>query len=128
MKKINLLFIFIILFVLNVSAQNKASTFYKGTTTICSLVSEGDGGRAAKDAPLILYMQDSVQNKRIEIVFSKLMRSKMSYNPYDKLVNQTVCITGKISEYKNAPAIIISNENQIKTESGEQVNRMTANH
>jgi len=128
MKKINLLFIFIILFVVNVSAQNKASTSYKGTTTICSLVSEGNGGRVAKDAPLILYMQDSVQNQRIEIVFSKLMRGKMSYNPYDKLVNQTVCITGKISEYKNAPAIIISNENQIKTKSGEQVNRMTANY
>jgi len=128
MKKINLLFIFIILLVLNVSAQNKASTSYKGTTTICSLVSEGSGGRVAKDAPLILYMQDSVQNQRIEIVFSKLMRGKMSYNPYDKLVNQPVCITGKISEYKNAPAIIISKENQIKTKSGEQVNRMTANY
>ena len=128
MKKINLLFIFIILFVLNVSAQSKTSTSYKGTTTICSLVSESNSGRVAKDAPLVLYMQDSTQNQRVEIVFSKLMRSKMSYDPYGKLVNQTVCITGKISEYNNAPAIIISNENQIKTKSGEQVNRMTANY
>jgi hypothetical protein len=126
MKKINF-FVFTILFTLQVSAQNKTSTSYvKGATTFCSLVSEGDGGRVAKDAPLILYMQDSVQNKRIEIVFSKLMRSKMSYDPYAKLVNQTVCITGKINEYNNAPAIIISNENQIKTKNGVQVNQMTA--
>lgn len=128
MNKKYYVLIFTILFALQVSAQNKTSTSNKGATTICSLVSEGEGGRVAKDAPLILYMQDSVHNQRIEIIFTKLMRGKMSYDPYGKLVNQTACITGNISEYNNAPAIIISNENQIKTTGGRQVNRMSANH
>lgn len=129
MKKINYIITFTFLFTLNVSAQNKTSTSYSnGTTTICNLVSEGDGGRIAKDAPLILYMKDSVQNRQLEIVFPEMMRKKMSYDPYARLVNQTVCITGKLSTYNNAPAIIISNENQIKTTGGEQVNRMSANH
>lgn len=126
MKNTIYLLIFTVLFSLHTSAQNKNYT--SGTTTICSLVSESDGGNIAKDAPLILYMHDSVQNQQVEIVFPKLMRNKMSYNPYDKLVNQTVCITGKISKYNNSPAIVISNENQIKTKGGEQVNRMTANY
>jgi hypothetical protein len=127
MKKINPLLIFTILFAINVSGQNKTTSKFKSTTTICSLVSEGEGGMVAKDAPLILYMHDSVQNRQIEIVFTQAMHKKMSYDPFAKLVNQTVCITGKLSEYNNAPAIIIHNENQIKTSSGEQVNRMSAN-
>lgn len=126
MKNTIYLLIFTVLSSLHTSAQNKNYT--SGTKTICSLVSESDGGNIAKDAPLILYMHDSVQNQQVEIVFPKLMRNKMSYNPYDKLVNQTVCITGKISKYNNSPAIVISNENQIKTKGGEQVNRMTANY
>ena len=128
MKRINPLLIFMILFVSNISAQNKIASNFKSTTTICSLVSEGEGGMVAKDAPLILYMHDSVQNRQIEIVFTQSMHKKMSYDPFDKLVNQTVCVTGKLSEYNKAPAIIIHNENQIKTSSGEQVNRMTSNH
>jgi hypothetical protein len=127
MKKRNPLLILAVLFVINVSAQNKATANLKNTT-ICSLVSEGEGGMVAKDAPLILYMHDSAQNRQIEIVFTQAMHKKMSYDPYAKLVNQTVCITGKLSEYNNAPAIIIHNENQIKTSGGEQVNRMTANY
>jgi len=55
-----------------------------------------------------------------------MMRKQMSYDPYAKLVNQKVCITGEISEYNNEPAIIISNENQIKTTSGKQVNKMNS--
>ena len=80
-----------------------------------------------KDAPLILYMHDSVQNREIEIVFTQSVRKRMSYDPYAKLVNQTVCVTGKITEYNHAPAIIINNENQIKTTDRQQVNRMNAN-
>ncbi len=121
--------LFAILFTLNVSAQNKSSTSnLKNGTTICSLVSEGEGGNVAKDAPLILYMHDSTNNRDIAIVFNEHMRKRMSYEPYSKLVNQTVCITGKITQYNNKPAILINNENQIKTSSGEQVNRMSANH
>jgi len=127
MKKINQLLIFTVFFALNVSAQNKKNTTYDGSvTTICSLVQEGDGARVAKDAPLILYMKDSVQNQQMKIVFPQMMRKQMSYDPYAKLVNQKVCITGKISEYNNEPAIIISNENQIKTTSGKQVNKMNS--
>ena len=128
MKKRNPILILAILFAINVSAQRKTVSNFKSTTTICSLVSEGEGGAVAKDAPLILYMHDSVQNQQIEIVFTQAMHKKMSYDPYAKLVNQKVCITGKLSEYNKAPAIIIHNENQIKTSSGEQVNRMTANY
>jgi hypothetical protein len=128
MKKRSPLLIFTILFAVNISAQNKATSNFKSTTTICSLVSEGEGGMVAKDAPLILYMYDSAQNRQIEIVFTQAMHKKMSYDPYAKLVNQTVCITGKLSEFNKVPAIIIHNENQIKTSSGEQVNRMTANY
>jgi hypothetical protein len=126
MKKAYSFLMFAFLLAVSASAQNK--TAVSSQTTICSLISEGDGGRIAKDAPLILYMKDSMQNRQLEVVFPELMRKKMSYDPYAKLVNQTVCITGKISMYNTAPAIIISNENQIKTTGGEQVNRMSANH
>jgi hypothetical protein len=129
MKKINPLLIFTILLAINVSAQNKTGTGnLKNAATICSLVTAGGGGNVAEDAPLILYMQDSVQNRRVEIVFLQTVRKKMSYNPYDRLVNQNVCIAGKITQYNNAPAIIIRNENQIKTNEEQQVNRMNANH
>lgn len=130
MKKINQLLVFTVFFSLGAFAQNKTNKSYlKNATTICSLVKEGEGGRIVKEnVPLILYMHDSIKNREIEIVFTESMRKKMSYEPYSKLVNQMVCITGKLSEYNNAPAIIINSEEQIATSDKPQINRTRANH
>ena len=74
MKKTYSFLIFAFLLSVSASAQNK--TAVSNQTIICSLISEDDGGRIAKDAPLILYMKDSVLNRQLEVVFPELMRKK----------------------------------------------------
>ncbi len=124
MKKINYIIIFLFAFTLNLSAQNNTKS--SKSIVVCSLVSESEGGTVAKDAPLVMYLHDSLQSRRIAVVFTQRILKKMSYNPYNRLVNQPVCITGKLSEYNNEPAIVIQSERQIKTPSGAQVNKITA--
>lgn len=111
-KSTILLIIFLLIAAGNINAQTSNSQ--SSSTSICSIVKEGDGGRVSKKAPLILHMYDSSIKKNIEIVFTRSMRSKMSYDPYDKLVNQSVCITGNLTSYNKKPAIIIKSEEQIK--------------
>ena len=128
MKKRNQLLCFVLFISISAIAQNSGNNHLKKTITICSLIKEGNGGTIAKDAPLILSMQDSSANKKVELVFTRAIRESMSYDPYSKLVNQTVCVTGKLTQYKNAPAIIIHNEKQIQTSDKQQVDRPNPNH
>lgn len=125
MKKHNLLIIFLLLFSFTVKAQSLKHSTKSTHTTICGIVNESDQGRVSIDEPLILYMQDSAMGKQIEIVFTKNMREKMSFDPYLKMVNQSVCITGRITSYNNAPAMIITNEKEIKTKDKQQVDNPT---
>lgn len=106
----------------HVNAQAKAKS-----VTVCNIIQANDAGNVAKDAPMILYVQDSVSNQKLAIVFSQSVIKKMSFNPRQKLVNQKACISGVVKMYNNQPAIIISDENQINVSEKPNVNRKSAN-
>ena len=105
-----------------VNAQAKAKN-----VTVCNIIQANDAANVSKDAPLILYVQDSVSNQKLAIVFSQNVIKKMSFNPRQKLVNQNACISGVIEMYNNQPAIIISDEKQINVSEKPNVNRKSAN-
>jgi hypothetical protein len=69
----------------------------------------------SEDAPIVLYIIDSVSNEKFQLVFSKEVRKKFSYDPQKQLPDHRACVSGKITEQNGSAAIIITSEKQIKT-------------
>src|SRR4051812_40830655 len=95
-----------------VNAQtNSASqqTTTKNKVTICNIVHRGNVQHVSQDAPIILLIEDSVSHQNIQVVFSKEVRKKFSYDPEKKLPDHRACISGKIIDQNGSPAIIITN-------------------
>ena len=111
--------VFIMIFLFNhVFAQTNAqqtSSPLKGRVTICNIVQGGNVQHVAEDAPIVLYITDSASNQKVQLVFSKEVRKKFSYDPQKQLPDHRACVSGKITEQNGSAAIIITSEKQIKT-------------
>jgi hypothetical protein len=66
----------------------------------------GNVQAASEDAPIVLYIDDSVSHQKIQLIFSKKGRKKFSYDPEKKLQAHRACISGKITNQNGGPAII----------------------
>jgi hypothetical protein len=113
-------FVLIMMFLFNhyLFSQNNAqqtSSTLKGSVTICNIVQGGNVQHVSEDAPIVLYIIDSVSNEKIQLVFSKEVRKKFSYDPQKQLPDHRACVSGKITEQNGSAAIIITNEKQIET-------------
>jgi preprotein translocase subunit YajC len=84
--------------------------------TICNLIYGGNVDAVSEDAPVVLFIDDSVSHQKIQLVFLKRVRKKFSYDPEKKLPDHRACVSGRITEENNTPAIIIKSERQIKTD------------
>ncbi len=124
MKKYSVM---LFLCMLGVSSQINAQRKMAGNITVCNIVQQGDAGNVSKDAPLVLYIQDSATNEKLNIVFKQSVIKKMSFDPRQKLVNQRACISGVVKTFNQQPAIFIYSEKQIKTSDKPEVNKMTSN-
>jgi len=114
------LFTLIITFLLNnflfaqtdTTSQQRSSSL-KGKVTICNVVQGGNVQHVAEDAPIVLFITDSVSNQKVQLVFSKEVRKKFSYDPQKQLPDHRACVSGKITEQNGSAAIIITSEKQI---------------
>src|SRR4051794_4253007 len=95
------------------SASQQTTT--KNKVTICNIVYGGNVQHVSQDAPIILLIEDSISHQDIQVVFSKEVRKKFSYDPEKKLPDHRACISGKITDQNGSLAIIITNEKQIET-------------
>ena len=84
--------------------------------TICNVIRGGNVQHVSEDAPIVLFIEDSSSHQKIQLVFSKRVRGKFSYDPEKKLPDHRACVSGKIINQDGSPAIIIKNENQVKTD------------
>lgn len=112
-----ILFIPVIIFLLNsyLFAQSKTPTSLSGNVTICNLVQGGNVQHVSEDGPIVLFITDSASNEKVQLVFSKRVRKKFSYDPDKKLSDHRACVSGKIIEQNGSPAIVIKSEKQIET-------------
>jgi len=62
-----------------------------------------------------LHIYDSISHQKIQLIFSKKVRKKFSYDPEKKLPDHRACISGKITNQNGGSAIIINSEKQIET-------------
>lgn len=115
-------YLLILLITIHVNAQSKSTQ-----TTVCNIMQQDQSANVSKDAPLVLYLQDSASNKKLAIVFAQTIIKKMSYDPQAKLVNQKVCVSGIVKSYNNQPAIFINSEKQIKVADRASIEKNNSN-
>jgi len=84
------------------------------SVTICGKVTGGKYLQNAANGPTLLDVDGTYPNQQLTIVIFKADRDKLSYAPETKLLDQQVCVTGKIQEYKGKPQIVVHAESQLK--------------
>ena len=104
------------LFAQATDTSRKAAAYGNGETTICGMLRGGNVQHVSEDAPIILFIKDSASQQKIQIVFPKNARKNFPYDPEKKLPDHYACITGKVTDQDGSSAIIISSDQQIKTE------------
>jgi len=84
------------------------------SVTICGKVTGGKYLENANNGPTLLDVDGTYPNQQLTIVIFKADRPHFSYAPESKLVDQQVCVTGRIQEYKGKPQIVVRQESQVK--------------
>ena len=93
-----------------------SAKFYDGkTVTICSKVQSTFTSQGEKKNTYLNFGQPFPDATFIAVIFEKDLPN-FKYVPADFLKDKKLCITGKVSIYKDKPQIIVSSEDQIKVE------------
>lgn len=83
--------------------------------SICNIVYGGNVQAVSEDAPIALYIDDSLTRQKIKLVFPKRIRKKFPYDPEKKLPDHRACVSGKIRHSGGTAVIVIRSEKQIRT-------------
>ncbi|MGI8951120.1 MAG: hypothetical protein ACR2FN_06005 [Chitinophagaceae bacterium] len=95
---------------------NQVKTHVGDSITVCGKIYGAKYRYVAKESPSLLSMGDHFPNQPLTLVFDKEVRERFSYDPEKKLLNKTICVTGKIQNNNDEAEIIIESEAQIKVQ------------
>lgn len=94
----------------------EAAAHQNDSVRVCGIVLQAKLRTVPKDKASVLFMGREETGHELNIVFPQSIRMKFSYDPEKFLVNNHVCINGRISTYNGKPAIFIYSEKQIKVD------------
>ena len=83
------------------------------SVTVCTKIYGGIFLDKSKDTPTLLNAGDKYPNAPLTVVIGPDARQKFKEKPEVFYKDKDVCITGKISLYKDKPQIVVYNEQQI---------------
>ena len=114
MKK--LLLFFLLIFTIQTYSQEKVPlakiNLHEGeTVTVCEKV-QGTFLSKKSNTLMINFGKPYPNQTFVVVVFNKDLEH-FSYNPAEKLKGKTICITGKVVNYKGMPEIIVTDEKAI---------------
>ena len=116
MKSLNLFAALMLLLAINCSAQKKiaakeAANHAGENLMICDKVYNTE---AVKDENLTLLYVGSEDGKYLTVLVKGPEHPKFNWHPETDLKGRSVCITGKIVDYKGKPAIYVTDAAQLK--------------
>jgi len=122
MKLLNLFLILFLSFVLTCStvtdsdtiAADKAKNYIGETKTVHGLVVSTRYAFGSRGRPTFLNLDEPYPNHIFTIVIWGSDRSKFDVMPEIHFKDKKVLVTGKITEYKGIPQIVVKNPDQIK--------------
>ncbi len=95
----------------------QASSHQNDSVVVCGIVLQAKLRTVPKDESSVLYMgKEERPDQSLNIVIPQIVRKQFSYDPEKFLVNNRVCIHGRIGTYNGKPAIRIFSEHQIKVD------------
>lgn len=83
------------------------------SVTVCGKVADAKYFEQSKSGPTLINIGAAFPNQLLTVVVYKEDRPAFSYAPETKLVNQEVCVTGKIQLYREKPQIVVKKESEI---------------
>jgi hypothetical protein len=83
------------------------------SVTVCGKIFSTNYLETGHDSPTFLNMGAAYPNDILSVLIWKKARAKFSYKPEEKLLNKTICVTGRIVSYKGKPQIVVHQESQI---------------
>ena len=83
------------------------------SVTVCTKIYGGIFLDRSKDTPTLLNAGDKYPNAPLTVVIGPEVRQKFKEKPEVFYKDKEVCITGKISLYKDKPQIVLYSEKQI---------------
>lgn len=83
-------------------------------TTVCGTVVGIKVMENSKSDPMYINLDKKFPEQSFTVVIYGETRKALSFDPAEKLVNKTICVKGKIGQYKDVPQIVVSKESQIE--------------
>ena len=118
MKNLFALFISICLWQISFSQTvplDSVASYVGKTITVCSKVQSTFVTKGDKKTTYINFGKPYPDATFTAVIFESSLE-KFKYTPSEFLKDKNVCITGKVSIYKDKPQIIVSSQEQIKIE------------
>lgn len=117
MMKHFLVFISVIFSLGKINSQtvsvNDAHKYVDQNITVCAKVVETHVSKGESKV-IYLNLDKPYPNNPFTIVIFEKSADNFSYNPLEFLKNKNICVTGKVTLYKNKPQIIANTQDQIK--------------
>lgn len=66
-----------------------------------------------KSNPTYINLDKKFPNQLFTVVIYQDIRTKLGYNPEEKFFNKTICVKGKVEQYKGTPQIVLYKEKDI---------------
>lgn len=82
-------------------------------TTVCGNVVGIKVMENGKSDPMYINLDKKFPEQSFTVVIYGETRKSFSFDPEATLMNKTICVKGKIGQYKDVPQIIVSKESQI---------------
>jgi DNA/RNA endonuclease YhcR with UshA esterase domain len=123
MKKITLFAIAIAgassLFAQKRISAEEANKYVGENVTVTGKIVGGKFAEKYKKPSTILNMGGNGSSTAVSIVINNENRKNFPYNPEDYLSNKRVSVTGKVTEAKGRPEILINGPEDVKVEEGQ---------
>ena len=82
--------------------------------TVCGVVASAHFAMSSRGEPTFLNLGKAYPNEIFTALVWGADRSKFN-KPPESLQGQTICVTGKVKEYRGTPEIIVRNPSQIRS-------------
>ncbi|HRB70152.1 MAG TPA: hypothetical protein PLC92_08580, partial [Chitinophagales bacterium] len=93
---------------------SQAKDFIGKNTCVCGKVVSTKFNQNGKTNPTYINLDKKYPDQVFTLMIFGQDRTNFSYIPEEFLRNKTICVKGKVAEYKGSPQIIANKENQIE--------------
>jgi DNA/RNA endonuclease YhcR with UshA esterase domain len=94
----------------------EAKNYIGETVTVCDIVVDARFLESSATQPTLLNLGAAFPNQHLTIFIAKEVRTSLANKPEEFYQGKKVCVTGKVTEYRGKPQIVLVKKEDMKTE------------